>query len=123
MNGIGVGPVDLRDFGGVIRYRLDWIFVKPPQTAKKAKPVLYPEMPIVDVVGSGIAHAVPLTLIAGLGHWALGSINWQLLESLLIGSIPGIIFGSMLSSRIPETVVRVTLSVTLILICAKFWFF
>jgi hypothetical protein len=85
--------------------------------------LLYPEMPIVCVVGSGIAHAVPLTLIAGLGHWALGSINWQLLEALLIGSIPGIIFGSMLSSRIPETVVRITLSATLILICAKFWFF
>jgi len=85
--------------------------------------LLYPEMPIVDVVGSGIAHAVPLTLVAGLGHWALGSINWQLLMSLLIGSIPGIIFGSMLSARIPEAVVRVTLSATLILICAKFWFF
>jgi uncharacterized protein len=85
--------------------------------------LLYPEMPIVDVVGSGIAHAVPLTLVAGLGHWALGSINWQLLVSLLIGSIPGIIFGSMLSARIPEVVVRVTLSATLILICAKFWFF
>ncbi len=85
--------------------------------------LLYPEMPIVCVVGTGIAHAVPLTLIAGLGHWALGSINWKLLASLLIGSIPGIIFGSMLSSRIPETVVRITLSATLILICAKFWFF
>jgi uncharacterized protein len=85
--------------------------------------LLYPEMPIVQVVGSGIAHAVPLTLIAGLGHWALGSINSHLLGSLLIGSIPGIVFGSMLSSRIPEIVVRVTLSATLILICAKFWFF
>jgi uncharacterized protein len=85
--------------------------------------LLYPEMPIVAVVGSGIAHAVPLTLIAGLGHWALGSINWQLLGSLLVGSIPGIIFGSMLSSHIPEVIVRVTLSVTLVLICAKFWFF
>lgn len=85
--------------------------------------LLYPEMPILGVVGSGIAHAVPLTLIAGLGHWALGSINWTLLGSLLVGSIPGIVFGSMLSSRIPEIVVRVTLSATLIVICAKFWFF
>ncbi|HTT85007.1 MAG TPA: sulfite exporter TauE/SafE family protein [Rhizomicrobium sp.] len=85
--------------------------------------LLYPEMPIAVVVGSGIAHAVPLTLIAGLGHWWLGSVNWQLLVSLLVGSIPGIILGSMLSSRIPEIVVRVTLSVTLIIICAKFWFF
>ncbi|HEX4078984.1 MAG TPA: sulfite exporter TauE/SafE family protein [Rhizomicrobium sp.] len=85
--------------------------------------LLYPEMSILQIVGCGIAHAVPLTLIAGLGHWALGSINWTLLGSLLVGSVPGIVFGSMLSSRIPEIVVRVTLSATLLLICAKFWFF
>ncbi len=85
--------------------------------------LLYPEMPTLRIVGSGIAHAVPLTLIAGLGHWALGSIDWQLLGSLLVGSIPGIVIGSVLSQRVPETVIRVTLSVTLILICAKFWFF
>ena len=85
--------------------------------------LLYPEMPTLRVVGSGIAHSVPLTLIAGLGHWALGSIDWQLLGSLLIGSIPGIVLGSLLSRRIPEFAVRVTLSVTLVVICAKFWFF
>ncbi|MGH6887836.1 MAG: sulfite exporter TauE/SafE family protein [Rhizomicrobium sp.] len=85
--------------------------------------LLYPEMPILTVVGSGIAHAMPLTLIAGGGHWALGSIDWHLLESLLVGSIPGIVFGSMLSPRIPELAVRVGLCATLILICAKFWFF
>ncbi|MGH6878890.1 MAG: sulfite exporter TauE/SafE family protein [Rhizomicrobium sp.] len=85
--------------------------------------LLFPEMPMLRVVGSGIAHAVPLTLIAGLGHWALGSINWLLLGSLLAGSIPGIIMGSMVSPRIPESVIRNTLSATLILICAKFWFF
>src|SRR5205807_10403265 len=50
--------------------------------------LLYPEMLTLRVVGSGIAHSVPLTLIAGLGHWALGSIDWHLLGSLLIGSIP-----------------------------------
>jgi len=85
--------------------------------------LLYPEMPTLRIVGSGIAHSVPLTLIAGLGHWALGSIDWHLLSSLLVGSIPGIVIGSMLSQRIPEIVIRVTLSATLIVICAKFWFF
>jgi len=74
-------------------------------------------------VGSDIAHAVPLTLIAGLGHWMLGSINWHLLGSLLVGSIPGIILGSMVSSRIPEFAVRIMLAVTLLLVCARFWFF
>lgn len=85
--------------------------------------LLYPEMPMLRVVGSGIAHSVPLTLVAGLGHWALGSIDWHLLGALLVGSIPGIVLGSMLSRRIPETAVRVTLSGTLVVICAKFWFF
>lgn len=85
--------------------------------------LLYPEMPTLRIVGSGIAHSVPLTLIAGLGHWALGSIDWPLLGALLVGSIPGIILGSFLSRRIPEFAVRITLSVTLVVICAKFWFF
>lgn len=85
--------------------------------------LLYPEMPTLTIVGTGIAHAVPLTLIAGGGHWLLGSINWQLLGSLLVGSIPGIIIGSVISARIPEVAVRTALCVTLIVICAKFWFF
>jgi uncharacterized protein len=85
--------------------------------------LIYPNMPTVRIVGSDIAHAVPLTLIAGLGHWMLGSINWHLLGSLLVGSIPGIIIGSMLSSRVPEIAVRIMLAVTLLLVCARFWFF
>jgi uncharacterized membrane protein YfcA len=85
--------------------------------------LLYPEMRILRVVGTGIAHSVPLTLIAGLGHWALGSIDWPLLGSLLVGSIPGIVLGSVLSRRIPEIAVRMILSATLIFICGKFWFF
>jgi uncharacterized membrane protein YfcA len=85
--------------------------------------MLYPNMPTVRIVGSDIAHAVPLTLIAGLGHWLLGTINWHLLGSLLIGSIPGIILGSMLSSRVPDAVIRILLAVTLLLVCARFWFF
>ncbi|HEY1614572.1 MAG TPA: sulfite exporter TauE/SafE family protein [Rhizomicrobium sp.] len=85
--------------------------------------LLYPEMPTVRIVGSGIAHSVPLTLIAGAGHWMLGSIDWALLVSLLVGSVPGIILGSIISARVPEPVVRFTLCATLIVICAKFWFF
>src|SRR5438105_5836088 len=85
--------------------------------------LLYPEMRTLRIVGSGIAHSVPLTLIAGLGHWALGSIDWHLLAALLVGSIPGIVLGSILSRRIPELAVRITLSVSLIFFCTKFWFF
>ena len=56
---------------------------------------LYPRLPVVRIVGSDIAHAVPLTLLAGLGHWFLGTINFHLLGSLLVGSIPGIVIGSL----------------------------
>jgi hypothetical protein len=58
--------------------------------------LLYPRTPIAKLVGSDIAHAVPLTLICGIGHWLLGSVNWLLLSSLLIGSLPGIYVGSHL---------------------------
>jgi uncharacterized membrane protein YfcA len=56
--------------------------------------LLYPQLPMVRIVGSDIAHAVPLTLVAGLGHWFLGSLDWLLLASLLVGSIPGIGLGA-----------------------------
>jgi uncharacterized protein len=86
--------------------------------------LLYPTMPAPRIVGSDIAHAVPLTLIAGLGHWlVLGSIKWMMLQSLLAGSLPGIILGSVLSARTPEVIVRFALGITLVLVCARFWFF
>ena len=56
--------------------------------------LLYPQLPMSRIVGSDIAHAVPLTLIAGMGHWAMGAIDWQLMGVLLIGSLPGIAIGS-----------------------------
>jgi uncharacterized membrane protein YfcA len=85
--------------------------------------LLYPKMPITRLVGSDIAHAVPLTLIAGLGHWWLGSINFPLLGSLLVGSIPGIVIGSMLVTKVPEPSLRLVLAFVLVLVCFRFWFF
>jgi uncharacterized protein len=61
-----------------------------------------------------IAHAVPLTLVAGLGHLLLGSIDVSILFSLLIGSIPGIVVGSKMASRIPEALLRPALAATLL---------
>ena len=81
--------------------------------------ILYPKMDVAKLVGSDIAHAVPLTLLAGLGHWMMGSVNWQLLVSLLIGSIPGIILGSLLASRTPDGVLRPVLAGTLALVGGK----
>jgi uncharacterized membrane protein YfcA len=80
---------------------------------------LYPRLPVARIVGSDIAHAVPLTLIAGLGHWWLGSVNFQLLGSLLIGSIPGIVVGSYLTGRIPEKALCPILATVLVLVGVK----
>lgn len=81
--------------------------------------MLYPRIPMPRLVGSDIAHAVPLTLLAGLGHWYLGSINWPLLASLLFGSIPGIVLGSYLASRAPDAVLRRLLACTLAVVGAR----
>jgi uncharacterized membrane protein YfcA len=78
--------------------------------------LLYPELPVVSIVGSDIAHAVPLTLIAGAGHWWLGSVDWPLLGSLLTGSIPGIMLGSYLTRFVPEWVLRPLLAIVLFLV-------
>lgn len=81
--------------------------------------LLYPRARLVTLVGADIAHAVPLTLIAGLGHWVVGSVNLALLGALLCGSIPGIMLGSAISARIPEWVLRPVLAVTLLVVGAR----
>jgi uncharacterized protein len=81
--------------------------------------LLYPQLPMSRIVGSDIAHAVPLTLIAGIGHWALGAIDWHLMAVLLMGSLPGIVIGSYFATRVPETALRLLLAVTLILVASK----
>jgi len=81
--------------------------------------LLYPRLPTARIVGSDIAHAVPLTLVAGIGHWTLGSIDWHLLGSLLAGSLPGIVLGSYVSVRVPETVLRATLATMLLLVAGR----
>src|SRR5512144_1080728 len=77
---------------------------------------LYPRLPTAHIVGSDIAHAVPLTLVAGLGHAHLGTVDWTLLGSLLLGSLPGIWLGSMLCARLSERVLRSGLASLLVLI-------
>lgn len=81
--------------------------------------LLYPKLPSARIVGSDIAHAVPLTLIAGLGHWFLGSIEWVLLLSLLLGSLPGIVIGSQLAAYVPDRLLRTFLASTLAVVGAR----
>jgi uncharacterized protein len=80
---------------------------------------LYPQLKAARIVASDLAHAVPLTLIAGLGHWLFGSVDWHLLLSLLVGSLPGIYLGSQFVGRIPETLLRFLLAAMLVLVGSK----
>jgi len=81
--------------------------------------LLYPELPAVRIAGSDIAHAVPLTLVAGLGHVASGGIDEAVLVSLLMGSLPGIMLSSFFAPRLPDTALRYILAGTLILVAAR----
>ncbi|MYM30524.1 hypothetical protein SAMN05192549_11136 [Duganella sacchari] len=81
--------------------------------------MLYPRLSAAEVAGTDIAYAVPLTAIAAVGHWWLGSINWTLLLTLLIGSLPGITLGSYAARAVPEGLLRGLLAVTLVAVAAK----
>jgi len=76
--------------------------------------LLYPRLPAQRLVGTDIAHAVPLTLVAGIGHATLGHVDWLLLASLLVGSLPGIWLGAQLTRRMPEGIVRGLLCISLV---------
>ena len=81
---------------------------------------LYPRMPTLKIVGTDLAHAIPLTTVAGFGHLTMGHVDFVLLGSLLVGSLPGIWIGSHLSAKISENVLRNTLAVVLLIIGLKF---
>jgi uncharacterized membrane protein YfcA len=82
--------------------------------------MFYPQLPMARIFGSDIAHAVPLTFIAGLGHWMIGTIDWHIFGSLLAGSLPGIIIlGSHIAVRVPESALRLLLAATLIIVAGK----
>ena len=84
--------------------------------------LLYPLMPTRRLVGTEIAHAVPLTLVAGLGHAGLGNLDWGVLGYLLLGSLPGIFFGSHLSGRVSDNLLRPFLAIMLMVIGFKLAF-
>ncbi len=81
--------------------------------------ILYPDLRMARIVASDIAHAVPLTLIAGAGHWLIGTVDWHIVGSLLAGSLPGIVLGSCLAVRVPETALRLLLAATLVVVAGK----
>jgi uncharacterized membrane protein YfcA len=77
---------------------------------------LYPRLPPVRIVGSDVAHAVPLTLVAGLGHWLIGSVDWPIVGALLLGSLPGVAIGSYLAARMSDRLLLPVLASLLVLI-------
>src|SRR5215469_8998202 len=81
--------------------------------------LLYPQLPMARIIGSDIAHAVPLTLVAGAGHWVMGAVDWHLMGSLLVGSLPGIVIGSYSAVRVPERALRLVLAATLVVVACK----
>lgn len=95
---------------------------------------LYPRLPALQVVGTDLAHAVPLTLIAGLGHltltnsephsvWVVGNVDFQLLGCLLIGSLPAVQLGTKLGARLPSQLLHTALAAILMVLGVKFSFF
>ena len=81
--------------------------------------MLYPHLKTAEVAGTDIAYAVPLTALAGLGHWWLGNVDFSLLFGLLLGSVPAIWLGAKLSSTLPEKFTRTALAITLLLVGIK----
>ncbi len=80
--------------------------------------LLYPRLPMAKIVGSDIAHAVPLTLIAGTGHWMMGLVDWHIIALLLVGSLPGIFVGSYFANCIPERALQLVLATTLFVVAS-----
>ncbi len=76
--------------------------------------LLYPRLPAQQVVGTDIAYAVPLTLVAGIGHATLGHVDWGLLAALLLGSLPGIWLGARLTKSLPDKLIRTLLAGSLV---------
>lgn len=84
--------------------------------------LLYPAVPLARIIGSDVAHAAPLTLVAGIGHWIIGSVNGTILLSLLIGSPLGVIIGSRAVAWVPERGLRLTLATVLTVVGGKLMF-
>lgn len=97
-------------FGAVIGTLVTLTSVGAGAIGVTALMLLFPLLPLPRIIAADIAYAVPLTLVAGLGHASLGSVDWLLLAKLLAGSIPGIWLGSHLVHKTPERVIRSLLS-------------
>jgi uncharacterized membrane protein YfcA len=106
-------------FGGILGVLVSISSVGAGAIGVTALLILYPNLPMRRIVGTDIAHAVPLTLAGGIGHLMLGSIDWHILFSLLVGSLPGVFLGGHASIRMPDMVLRLLLATILIIVAGK----
>ena len=82
--------------------------------------MLYPKLSSVKVVGTDIAHAVPLTLVAGIGHIWLGNVDFALLGVLLVGSLPAVYLGSRVGRHLPDKAMRIILASILLVLGIRY---
>lgn len=82
--------------------------------------LMFPNLPIIRIIGSDVVHAVLLTFVAGMGHMTSGNVDFELLMWLLVGSIPAIVVGTLVSSRLPEKIIRKVLGITLFALGVNF---
>jgi uncharacterized protein len=100
-------------FGALIGVLVSLTSVGAGAIGVTALMLLYPALPLSRIVAADVAYAVPLTLVAGLGHASIGSVDWPLLAKLLAGSLPGIWLGTKLGAHVPDRAIRAVLSVLL----------
>ena len=82
--------------------------------------IMFPNLPMIRIIGSDVVHAVLLTFVAGMAHMSSGNVDFHLLGWLLVGSIPAIIVGTLISSRLPEKIIRKVLGITLFALGVNF---
>ena len=82
--------------------------------------LMFPNLPMIRIIGSDVVHAVLLTAVAGLGHMSSGNVDFSLLMWLLVGSIPAIMIGTLISSHMPEKLIRKLLGITLFILGMNF---
>ncbi len=81
--------------------------------------LLYPRKKSIAIVGTDLAHAVPLTTVAGFGHLHFGTIDFSLLAGLLVGGIPSIYIGSYIGKKLPDHILRPLIATLLLLMGIK----
>ncbi|MDY6982676.1 MAG: sulfite exporter TauE/SafE family protein [Pseudomonadota bacterium] len=118
----GLTPIVTFVLGLVLGFMVTLTSVGAGALGVTALLLLYPHVPISRIVGSDVAHAVPLTLVAGLGHASLGTVDYGLLGTLLIGSVPGIWIGSHMTQTVGEHWVRTLLALILVYVGQKLAF-